>query len=366
MAVYHYLFQELLTGQILGEMPINGVSFDRQLNRAGNMQGSVNLDNDLVPNDDVLAMTEKGRNAIYVYRGDVIVWGGIIWTRTYQSQGKSLQFTAQSFESYAYRRIYRPNSARRYNEAQCNIIRKFWDLIQQDPNGAIGVDFDVAIPAVDVSRQINVFPWTFKSFGELIETYITDQTDGADYYIDVFEDEGLPSKRLVLGYPRVGASLKKTDLLIEYPGNVLNYYWTENASETNLRYYATGDGDESAMLVGIATDTTRLGNNYLITDASNSYQGVTSQSTINAHAAADLKNGGINKVKHQFTLKADEDPQLGQYSLGDDARVRIQDTRFPLGYDFSVRVVGWSVTPSSSESTEEVSLVLEGEEDALA
>jgi hypothetical protein len=362
MAVYHYLFQEILTGQILGEMPVNGVSFDRQLNRAGNMQGSVNLDNDLIPNDDILAMTEKGRNAIYVYRDDLIVWGGIIWTRTYQSQGKSLQFTAQSFESYAYRRIYRPSSARRYNEAQSSIICKFWDLIQLHDNAALGVDFDIALPPGDVVRQINVFPWTMRSFGDIIEQDMTDQQDGVDYYIDVFEDEGLPAKRLNLGYPRLGAPISKTNLVLDYPGNILNYYWTENASETNLRYYATGDGDESAMLVGTAIDDARLANNYLITDATNSYQGVTSQATINAHALSDLRNGNISKVKHQFTLKAEEDPPLGQYSLGDDARVIIEDTRFPTGIDFQVRVVGWSVTPSSAEATEEVSLILEGDE----
>lgn len=363
MARYSYLFQEILTGQILGEMSVNGVTFDRALNRAGNMQGSVNLDNDLTPNDDILAMTEKGKNAIYVYRDDLIVWGGIIWTRTYQSQAKSLQFTAQTFESFPYRRNYRPGSARKYNEAQCSIIVKLWDILQQHSSATIGVEFDVPLPADDVVRQVNIYPWTFRSFGDIIQG-ITDFDTGPDYYVDVFEDQGLPRKRLTLGYPRLGATISKTNLVIDYPGNVLNYYWTENASETATRYYATGDGDNAAMKVGVATDTARLGNNYLLTENINSYQGVTSQATISAHAAKDLKNGNISKVKHQFSLKADEEPEFGSYALGDDARVRIQDSRFPSGIDISVRVVGWSVTPSSSDSTEEVALILEGEEDA--
>lgn len=365
MAVYTYLFQDTLTGNVLGTIPVNGVSFDRQLNRPGNFQGSTNLDNDFTSNDDIISMTEPGKSSVYVYRDDNIVWGGIIWTRSYQSQAKALQFTAQTYESYAYRRIFKPTTTVKYNMAQCRIIRDLWFRLQQDENSGVGVNVPAIedLPDPDVTRNYVINPWDMRNYGEIIES-ITDFDNGADYFIECYEESAQPSKRLYVGYPRLGAIIAKTDLIVDYPGNVLNFYWTENANEGATRFYATGDGDEGAMKIGRKTDLGKLSNGYLLTEATNSYQGVTSQATIDAHAQSDLANNGLHKVKKQFELSATEHPEFGSYGLGDDARVILEDARFPEKKDFAVRVVGWNVTPSSSDSTEEVRLVLEGDDES--
>lgn len=366
-AVYTYLLQDTLSQQVLGEIPFNGVTFDRSLNKAGNFQASINWDNELVDNADLFAMTEPGRTNVFAYRDDQIVWGGIIWTRTEQSQGKSIQITAQTFESYAYRRIHRPSKTKVYNDKQCEIIRTLWGGLQTwVSNSNIGVqipDSDT-LPVVDVTRQVTVNPWDLRSYGEIIDT-ITAFDDGCDFFIDVFESSGVPFKQLAINYPMIGARQGTSILYCDYPGNILNYFRTDNASEGNTKWFASGDGDEAARVIGSATDTARLASGYLRLEGTISYSGVTQQSTINAHAAADLRAAPVPKIKWQFDIKADEEPHLGSFSLGDDAIVTLEGPRYPEGgSEFVFRCVGWNVTPSSSEAVEEVTLLLEGQDDS--
>lgn len=361
MAVYSYLFTDILTNNVLGDMPLHGVTFDRQLNKAGNFGGSTNLDTSFLSNDDIKSLTTPGRTGIYVYRDDRIVWGGIIWSRTYQSQAKALQISAQTFESYAYRRIYRPSSPYVYNNAQCFIVNQLWQSLQSYSYSNIGVTGVDTLPGGDITRSMTVNPWDFKSYGDIIDG-LTNLDDGPDYTIECYESSGVPTRQLMLGYPRLGSIAAYTELLLDYPGNITNYYRTANASENNNQYWATGDGDGAAMVVGVASDSGTLGSGNPLLESSSSYSGVTQQATIDAHAVSDLAAKPLGKIKYSFELMATEEPVFGSYSLGDDARIMIEDPWFPEGIEFTTRTVGWSVTPSSSESTESVNLVLEGDE----
>jgi hypothetical protein len=364
-ATYTYLTQDILSGTVLGEVPLHGVSFDRELNKAGNFQGSANWDNDLVDNNDLFAMTEPNRTSIFAYRDDQIVWGGIVWTRTEQSQGKSVQITAQTFESYPYRRVHRPNKTKKYNDKQCAIINTLWEGLQtwvsHSNVGVSVIDTDL-LPTIDITREVTVNPWDLRSYGEIIDS-ITEFDDGCDYYIDCFEASGIPVKQLVLNYPMAGAREGVSNLICDYPGNILNYYRTDNASEGNTKWFASGDGDEAAKVIGQAIDTNKMNAGYLRTEGVTTHSGVTVQATINAHAAANLRAAPTPRVKWQFDVKADEEPHLGSFGMGDDVVVTIEGPRYPEGgSEFVFRVVGWSVTPASSEAVEEMSLLLEGEE----
>lgn len=368
-AQYTYLAADLITNSIIGEVPLHGVTFDRQLSKVGNWQGSTNLDNDLMDNDTLLAATEPGRTAMYVYRGDQIVWGGIIWSRTYQSQAKSLQMTAQTFESYAYKRIYRPSSPFLYFQEQCGIIKHLWNVLQTAEDSChIGVQLpdDAHLPSPDIVRKLTVNPWDFKSFGEIIDDPLMNFDDSADYTIECYEDYGEPLKLLSLGYPRLGAYIDYTGLVLDYPGNILNYYWSESASDSGNRAWATGDGDEGAVKVGVATNQASMDSGNPLMEIHEQHAGVTVQATIDKHAVSDLAASPLPKIGKTLQIKADEQPEFGTYNIGDDAKLMIMDTRFPdPGIETTVRVIGWSVVPSSSENTEEVTLILAGEESVV-
>lgn len=365
MATYSYLFTDLKTGIILGDMPLHGVTFDRQLNKPGNVNASCNLDNGWTENEDIIQFTTPAKTALYIYRGDQVVWGGIIWSRVYQSQAKSIQFTAQTFESYAYRRICHPaaQGIMTLDMNQSLMVDYFWTLMQMQPNGSINVQSNFrpgGYPNPDINRTKIINPWDLNTYGELIDS-ITNLDDGCDYAIECYEENGLPRSIVTSDYPRLGRDIAYSGVVLDYPGCISNYYRTENATAWTNHRFATGDGEGYGMRIGEATDTVSQVSYPLLEDTNN-YSGVTVQLTINDHAASDLANTAIGKSRFSFELMATEEPVFGSYMLGDDARVLIEDPRHPSGTEFTVRIVGWSVTPSSSDSVEQVSLVLEGDD----
>lgn len=361
-ASYTYLAADLLTNKVLGELPVRSVTFDRQINSVGNWQGSTNMDNPLMDNEDLLACTEPARTALYVYRENQIVWGGIIWSRTYQSQSKSLQITAQTFESYAFKRIYRPPSTVKYNEAQCSIINKLWISLQFDQlYSNIGVLEASSLPANDVTRELTVNPWTMRTYGQLIDDPLLRYPDAAEWTIECYEEHGQPLKRLVVGYPRLGADVSVTNLVIDYPGNILNYFWSESGSKAANAVWATGDGEEGDLTTGFANNPTSFVSGYPLLEIHETHDGVTNQATIDAHAQKDLADSPVPVIGKTIQIKADEQPEFGSYPIGSDAKFQVIDTRFPDDIETVVRVIGWNVTPSRSDAVEEVSLIIEGE-----
>ena len=104
MSEYRYLFADLLTNQIQAELPLSGVTFGQELNTAGSFSGKVLVSGLNSINYDVQDYTIPGRTAIYVDRDGSIVWGGVLWSRSYDSTTQSVTFSGREFESYFERR----------------------------------------------------------------------------------------------------------------------------------------------------------------------------------------------------------------------------------------------------------------------
>lgn len=101
---YHYYTVDIATNKVIGEIPFEDVSYERALKQAGAFEGKITVTeqtNDL----DLYNSTMPGRTALYVVRDKVAVWGGIIWGRTYDLNGRSLQVSASEFTSYLSHRL---------------------------------------------------------------------------------------------------------------------------------------------------------------------------------------------------------------------------------------------------------------------
>src|SRR5215469_1225122 len=347
VAQYTYLTTDLVTNAILGELPVGSVSMDCQLNRAGNMSCGANLDDPRVPNDDMLARTAPGRTAFWAYRENTIVWGGIILSREYQSNGLALSLTGQTFECYAAKRFPRyvlGKTTQVMSQGQCAQIDYLWRQLQSVRGGNIGV-MPANLPAADATVQLTINGYDLStSYDDLIQSIVT-QSGGPDYTIGWFEDGyGNPQKQLVVQKP-IGNPIGITDLAVDYPGSVVDYVYTENAAAGSNQWWAVGDGDGAAAIVGSAGDANALASGYPIWEGVNSYNGVTVQSTIDAHAASDLKALPSPLVTHHVDLEGDAFPQFGSYGMGDYVVVNIVDSRWPSGSSFAVRAIGWTITP---------------------
>lgn len=100
---YRYFLTDLLTNTVISEVPFRGVSYERTNRRAGSFSGTIPF----IPATKGLNLYEAtmpGRTGLYIMRNDVCVWGGIIWSRSYDVLSKDLKVDGAELISYFYHR----------------------------------------------------------------------------------------------------------------------------------------------------------------------------------------------------------------------------------------------------------------------
>lgn len=100
---YRYFTADLLTNEILSEIPFGQVSYERSIKGAGNFSGSIPV----IAATSHLSLYENtmpGNTALFVVRDGICVWGGIIWSRSYSIVDEVLQVSADEFTSYFFKR----------------------------------------------------------------------------------------------------------------------------------------------------------------------------------------------------------------------------------------------------------------------
>jgi hypothetical protein len=75
---YRYFVTDLVSNQVIAEIPFNGVSYERALKTAGSFSGSIPLLEE-TQHLDLYNSTMPGKTGLYVVRNGECVWGGIIW-----------------------------------------------------------------------------------------------------------------------------------------------------------------------------------------------------------------------------------------------------------------------------------------------
>jgi hypothetical protein len=100
---YRYFTADLLTGDIIAEIPLRNVSYECALKAAGKFQGKIPITAE-TNSMELYNSTMPGNTAIYVMRNGKCVWGGIIWARDYDFKSKDLSVSASEFTSYFYHR----------------------------------------------------------------------------------------------------------------------------------------------------------------------------------------------------------------------------------------------------------------------
>ncbi len=101
---YRYFMTDLLTNEIIAEVPFRGVTWERAVKGAGTFSGRIPVIA-ATKSLDLYNTTMPGQTGLYVVRNGKCVWGGIIWARQYQFGSKDLSISASEFESYFYHRL---------------------------------------------------------------------------------------------------------------------------------------------------------------------------------------------------------------------------------------------------------------------
>lgn len=348
---YRYLFADLLTNEIIAELPLTGVSFTQQLNQAGTFTAHILISGINTAQYNVDAATQPARNALYVDRNGILVWGGVIWNRSYSSASQTLTITAREFESYFERRLINTTTSF-VNTDQLLIARTLINNAQSAASGDIGVIVGTETSGVLVDRVY--YNYELKNVWQAIKD-LSNQDDGFDFNIKVEYDAitNEPKKTLILGYPRTGdvdsgVGDISTPVFMFPAGNIVEYEYPEDGSIIGNSLYVIGAGFNEGKLSAVAQDTSKLTAGWPLLQNSANYSDITDQTILDELALAQVLALSEPPPIINIVVPAYEDPVFGTYSIGDDARLIIIDPRFPSGFDNVYRIVGFNVQPGEN------------------
>jgi hypothetical protein len=366
---YRYLLCDLLTDQLLADLPLTGVGFDRRVSRVGSLQGTLLAPNPRLVEVARLAHRYAGRAALWVLRDGAVWWGGIPWT-VVPSQGPrgpvQVSLTAATFDSYAHRR-WLPTPLQYTQVDQGIIIPDLWRRIQADPRGDIGMVAEDQPTGVLRDRTYVVSEGQY--VGKLIED-MGDVIDGPEHTVDVYLDgNGNRVKRLRVA-DRLGVSAPRTvfQRAAKGGGRVVSWELPRDAVAGGTRFRTRGDapngnvGEEKEPALSDTVEaSTLLAQGWPLLDVMEDRPGVIDQATLDGHAQAlAAQYAGAPQT-------AGYDVQVGNTGwspnrIGDAVRIKLQDD-WHTGDDLTVRPVGCKVTPPEGDQPETVKLLLGDEDD---
>ncbi len=356
---YTYMVHDLLTNAPLGELPLTGVRHGRRLNDAGEFAGTFDLDSKTTTRrrvKDPYDWTTPVRRCIYAYRDERPVWGGIIWTRRYDSATRKVQIGAADWWSYLdHRRVVpllppnppidhvAPQQVRYDNVDQNEIARQLVQLAQAHTGGNIGIQLDGSFS--EILRDRTYAGYELTAFGDALRNLAT-VLDGPDMMFGVastLDTRGRPIRQLRIGEPYLGQ--RGSAHVFEYGGNTTAYTWPTDGTRYASRSFATGDGAAEGMPIAVAEDRDRYTNGWPLTETEQGYSGVTDPDTLQQHADADQLAARLPVVLPTLTVRGDMHPVVGEWSVGDDARVEIEDDFMVRGISTPMRIIADEIAP---------------------
>jgi hypothetical protein len=367
---YRYLFADLITNDILAEIPLTNVSFTQSLNTPGSFSGSILGSDANELGYDIAGSTIPSRTAIYVDRDGVLIWGGIIWLRTWDSDTQHYLFSAREFGSYFERRritgAYMSSAqALVYDtEDQLFIAQDLLYLAQQVSGGDIGVVIPSNISGINATRVY--YSYEFKDVWGAIKD-LSNQQDGFDFNIDVAYDGAFePRKYAETAYPYRGVTYDATSpsaLVFEFPGNITTYEWPDDGSIVANTMYGIGPQSNEAKIRATAVSPIdQIAAGYPLLEDTVSYTDQYDPNLLAEQTLGEVTAKQIPVVTPKIVIPAYVSPVLGSYKTGDECLLRITDDRFPSngnGYGLAqvFRIVAISVQPGE-DGPERVTLTL--------
>lgn len=368
MPEYTYRFADLLTDFDIAEMELSDVKFDRRIIQAGAFSASIE-----VPNQDIADQVKKivpARTILHVYR-DSEIWGSyIIWTMNISSTSHGpvkVDIQGATLESWFDRRLVDVDLT--YNDIdQFDIAR---DLVEQaqtgwtpyELNAILGITADTNDSGVlrDRSYYVTDAATTGQRLRELAAV-----DNGFEYMINTYVDGTSRVREFILA---TALGTDGNDYIFTYPGNILSYQITYDATDSATAWWTRGDtidDDATATSTPLMTaapvlSTTWLDNNFPHLDRVVDYSSVTILDTLEDYAAWWRDNHSGYIAIPVITIETSTPNSIiTPQALGSYADFTIVDEFFTLG-DFSSRnrIIGIEVSPPERGSQESIRLVIE-------
>jgi hypothetical protein len=360
MAQYTYLATDLVTGQVLDELPLQDVSIQYVLNTPERISGTVPLTTDNATR--MAAATLEDRTAVYVDRDGVLVAGGILWKRRYSTKGRGYELQISGFASALSRRSNMSVGVLRYVATdQLTIARDLVTRAQAQVGGALGIT--VGTGTCGVLRDLTVDPADGRFYGDVLGE-LASLDNGFDWAVTVgYDSNGAPAKTLQLAYPRFGLLAGAVAEVLEYPGNVTEYTDEGDGERAATTAWGRATLENNAAVVLSASRPSMISNGYPALELIRSYDGLRTSADLQAHVNADLAAAAGPVHTITCTINTSTPPYPGQFTIGDDMRLRITDPlRYPAGpggtpgLDRIMRCIGATLKPGTGPAVETLTM----------
>jgi hypothetical protein len=367
MPVYRYFFEDLKTGTFLDELPgMYGTYMSGNLSQAGDWTGTIRMDSDYRSPQEILDVTMPGRTVVWCERDTQLIWGGILWSRTYQSDGRTCQLQARTFDAYLVKDYcdvdlnltdYKTNIVR-------EAFRRAFEVGSDAPTGlldipvAVGSDGDITYNKVLVGID-------YHTWDDVVKEYVR---GGVEYRIRYYKDTlgrhaALDLGRWDLGDGyMIGVPWTSTvpKLLFQYPGEISKYWWAESTANAANVLAGIGKANDAstprATLINsasLAAGYPRLRKRYTFSETENVTVLGQTLSAMRDVVAPPM----INPTLVLQLSPSTEDADFGNWNLGDYFDYVLDDPyRFPKVRRGTTRVTGWGLTPGGSDGPETITL----------
>jgi hypothetical protein len=362
MPLYRYYTTDILTEDVLGDLPLYQVQPDRVLSGIGTLTGKLKLGTGIFLDQDLKVASQPGRVALYMERDGVIIWGGIIWGRKYNSNEKAYDIIAQSWESI-FDHVPMLDDIILETYDQQVVFKTIITLMQLQPYNNFNLDLSQIPTDGNVIRSTLFAGYEYHMVSEAINQLI--QADnGFDYTIDIvpsaFQDQ--PDKVIRTGYPRLGTDSEVS--FWDYPGGIQSYTWNESASSGGTMFAGLGEGAGVDQKRAVTPAQDLLDQGYPAWWVVRSNPFLTTDAEISTFTAAQRDRYKMPVGSPEFTLKSDRIPEFTEWqALGNNFSVYIQDERFPTGQLITSRMIGWTLQVESQDQAEVLSFNIEAVDD---
>ena len=356
MPDYRYFTTDIMTGAVLRELPQYGVYMSKQLSGAGQYTGFFRLDSGVWVDSELLDATVPGECSIMVQRDGINIWGGPIWSRTYSTDGKTIQLSASTFESIfdhiimGYDCIYQGAN-------QNTIIFNWMNLFLTQTVGGVSNDFHlvttVQTPVAAIpTRTILIPAYEYHMATDFLQQIIGID-GGLDFSIDFAPLGDVPTRTIRFMYVN---EAPMSDLSLEFPGSIDKYWMNEAGARSARRVVALGAGSGNQLMAGFAAGAVA---GKPLWGRVESYPNVGVQADLNMKALSLYQKSVPPVYEPTVELRGDDHGFASWNDLGKQMTMFIQDARFPNGQQFTFNLTGWALTPEGKDGVETVQMTLE-------
>jgi hypothetical protein len=326
------------------------------------------MDSDFTTVQEILDTTRPESTSVWMDRDDHPIWGGILWTRTYQSDGRVMQLNAQTFSSYPSSVVWYPkkvsyaHNTKTLTDNPHNILRYCYQYFGSEASDEydIGLTFEDYHQVGDAVANPDMY---------MTETFITTDLkwvqdhlaealkNDCEYRIIVGLDEnGDRFARFESGFGKtLGVTAEAAELgpSYQYPGEISKYFMTNSSAAAPTRLFGVGRTQGAEDITGVVQGptTNRIGVDKVVSYETSNIVQMTRMEQVDLANQSDLQRPVYEIAGPDIDL---------DWAVGDYRRVIINDPqRFPTRVGGVVRLTGWQLSPAESDSGEALAVTID-------